>query len=410
MKAFTRPPSSPTLREVMAADLCSGCGMCAGISHGAVVMAESPGGYLRPHQLADLSDTNEALVDAACPGRRVAKWPTSPVPHPFWGAILSCQTAHANDAATRHIASSGGALSAIAIVALKRGLVDAVVHIAPCPEHPTRNVTTVSTTAAEVVAGAGSRYAPSSPLEDIADLVASGRRHLFIGKPCDVSALSLLAEADETVAQAFPFRLSFFCGGIPSFAGADDILSAMGMQERRLDTFRYRGMGWPGLTTAIAHNGDVARMAYADSWGRFLSTRIQYRCKICPDSVGGAADLVAADAWYGGESGYPQFEERDGRSLVLARTAAGQALLAAAIADGAISTAPLDIAEIDLMQPAQARRKRLVAARVAAARTLAQGVPDFSGVAVWQASKRARWSEKLRNYLGSLRRILMRQK
>lgn len=410
MKAFTRPPSSHTLREVVEADLCSGCGMCAGISHGAVVMAESPAGYLRPHQLADLSDNSERLVNAACPGRRVARWANSPAPHPFWGPILSCQTAFATDPVVRHISSSGGALSAIAIVALNHGLVDAVVHIGPCPEHPTRNLTTVSATAEEIISGAGSRYAPSSPLEDIAHLAASGRRYLFIGKPCDVSALSLLAEADASVAQAFPLRLSFFCGGIPSFAGADEILAAMGMKHQRLDTFRYRGMGWPGLTTAIAVNGDVARMAYADSWGRFLSTRIQYRCKICPDSVGGTADLVAADAWYGGESGYPQFGERDGRSLVLARSPAGQALLEAAIADGAISTQALDVGEIDLMQPAQARRKRLVAARVAAARTLAQPMPDFSGVAVVQAARRARWLEKFRNYLGSLRRILMRQK
>ena len=184
----------------------------------------------------------------------------------------------------------------------------------------------------------------------------------------------------------------------------------MGLAEHRVQTFRYRGMGWPGKATAVTDDGTSAAMSYEESWGRYLSTRIQYRCKICPDSVGGSADLVAADAWYGGESGYPQFEERDGRSLVLARTEAGERLLRTALAAGALSSQPLDVAQIDLMQPAQARRKRLVAARLAAARTLARPVPDVSGVCVDIASRRARPLEKLRNYLGSLRRILMRQK
>lgn len=410
MRAFSKPPASPVLRQVVGEDLCSGCGLCAGVSHGAVVMAESAAGFLRPHQLAALAPAQETLIAAACPGRRVAPWNERSGSHPYWGPVLSCQTAHANDPNVRHTASSGGALTALAIVALEQGLVDAVVHIAPSPDAPTRNVTQVSASAADLIAGAGSRYAPSSPLEDVLALAQAGGRYLFIGKPCDVSALTLLGEQDETVATAFPYRLSFFCGGIPSFAGADAILAAMGMADHRVQAFRYRGMGWPGQATAVAEDGASAAMSYEESWGRHLSTCLQYRCKICPDSVGGSADLVAADAWYGGESGYPQFEEGDGRSLVLARTEAGEALLRTARAAGAVTLQPLDIAQIDLMQPAQARRKRLVAARLAAARTLGRPVPNVSGLCVGAASRRARPLEKLRNYLGSLRRILMRQK
>ena len=55
-------------------------------------------------------------------------------------------------------------------------------------------------------------------------------------------------------------------------------------------------------------------MSYADSWGAHLSKHVQFRCKICPDAVGGVADIACADAWYGGDSGYPQFDEAAGRS------------------------------------------------------------------------------------------------
>jgi coenzyme F420 hydrogenase subunit beta len=301
-------------------------------------------------------------------------------------------------------------LTALAVTALETGLVDGIVHVAADPDRPTRNVTVISRDRASVLAAAGSRYAPSSPLDRLGEMLGSGERYLFIGKPCDVSALSALAERDDRVAQTFPYRLSFFCGGIPSFAGTGRILTAMGLAGRKLTSFRYRGNGWPGLTEARTDDGQVETMRYADSWGRHLSPEVQYRCKICPDAVGGAADLAAADAWYGGESGYPTFEEQDGRSLVITRTSAGQELLALAVDAGAIALTDLPRAEIDLMQPAQARRKRLVAARIAAARTLLQPVPDMSSLAVGAAARRAKVAETMRNYLGSLRRIIVGQR
>ncbi|MFX8820896.1 Coenzyme F420 hydrogenase/dehydrogenase, beta subunit C-terminal domain, partial [Acinetobacter baumannii] len=87
---------------------------------------------------------------------------------------------------------------------------------------------------------------------------------------------------------------------------------------------------------------------------------MQFRCKICQDAVGGVADIACADAWYGGESGYPTFEEKDGRSLIIARTNAGQRLIESGQAAAAIKIEVLDVDQIDLMQPSQARRKRLV--------------------------------------------------
>lgn len=396
---------SPTVERVRRGELCTGCGLCAGLSGGAFALEDQAPGYLRPPPGAALPAAVEPKVAAACPGSRVAPWPLAS--HPCWGPIATCQTGHATDPAVRFQGSSGGVLTALAIFALEQRLVDGIVHVAADPEQPTRNRTAISRTAAQVIAAAGSRYAPSSPLEQVESLLETGERYLFIGKPCDVSALVSLAEVDGRVAAAFPYRLSFFCGGIPSFAGTGRILATMGLAGRTLASFRFRGNGWPGLTEARTTDGEVATMRYAESWGRHLSPQVQYRCKICPDAVGGVADIAAADAWYGGESGYPTFEEQDGRSLVIGRSAAGQELLTRAREAGAIDLADLAPTEIDLMQPAQARRKRLVRARTAAARTLFQPVPVMRNLAVEDAARHARFSETIRNYLGSLRRIIL---
>ncbi len=144
-------------------------------------------------------------------------------------------------------------------------------------------------------------------------------------------------------------------------------------------------------------------MDYNQSWGTILNRHLQYRCKICPDGTGEFADIACADAWYG-KDGYPDFDERDGRSLIVARTPAGQALLAAALEQGAIVTEALDVAEIERMQPYQAERKRNALAR-SAATWMAQGAgPRFRRLGLLGLALRGSWIAQLRNAAGTFRR------
>jgi coenzyme F420 hydrogenase subunit beta len=207
------------------------------------------------------------------------------------------------------------------------------------------------------------------------------------------------------VAEHVPIVISFFCGGIPSHAGVGRILKTLGVPADQVTEFRFRGRGWPGDCVATTPNGE-GRMSYADSWGGHLSREVQFRCKICPDAVGGVADIACADAWYGDEDGYPSFAEEEGRSLIIARTAAGEALLESALARGALEAEPLPVGEIEKMQPSQARRKRLIFARVAALPLTLQPRPRMAGLKVGEAARLAPPMEALRNLAGTLRRTL----
>ena len=409
-------PTSPTLAKVVAGELCSGCGLCAGVSGGRVALETVAPGYTRPVQHAPLPQEAEAQVAAACPGAKVAPWTgaealafpwgDAPAVDPYWGPYHGVDTGHATDPDVRFVGSSGGVASALLIAAIESGQVDAALHIAADPERPTRNVLHWSTNRAEVLAGAGSRYAASSPLAEIDAALASGRRFAFVGKPCDVSALRLLARRDPRVDAQVPLKIAFFCGGIPSHAGSDRIVRAMGLDPARVARFRYRGHGWPGTARADMEDGTSGEMSYADSWGGHLSKEVQFRCKVCPDAVGGVADVAVADAWYGGESGYPSFVEAEGRSLVMTRTPAEVAALAAARASGAIATDPVPVADLILMQPSQARRKRLIVPRLAACAALLQPRPDVSGLLTLTAARRGGLAEALKNFLGTARRIV----
>ncbi len=401
--------ASPTVSAVLAADLCSGCGLCAGISAGAITMIDQAPGYARPLQRAPVTADVEQRIAASCPGRVVAPWSERDARHPYWGPWRGVLTGAATDPSARFAGASGGALSALLIHALETAMVDRVLHVVAVPLCPTGIRMRWSLDRAVILMGAGSRYAPSSPLAALEAALAEDFRFAFVGKPCDVSALRQYARTDARVATQVPIMLSFFCGGLPSHEGARGVIRAMGLSPDEVTEFRYRGQGWPGPTLARTADGRQRQMAYADSWGRHLSREVQFRCKICPDAVGGVADIACADAWYGDASGYPQFEEQDGRSLIITRTAAGEALLQSAQAAGAIETAPLPIDEIERMQPAQAQRKRMIVARTMGVRAAHQAVPRMRGLDVGKAAGNGRWSHSAHNFLGTFRRVIRRR-
>ncbi|MEW5684997.1 MAG: Coenzyme F420 hydrogenase/dehydrogenase, beta subunit C-terminal domain [Pseudomonadota bacterium] len=368
-------------------------------------MEDEAPGYARPVQAGGVSAEAEATIAASCPGSVVADWSGAPNIHPYWGPWRQVLTGASTDPEVRFEGSSGGAISALLIHALESGLVDRVLHIAADPEAPTRNVTAISRSRAEILARAGSRYTASSPMAAIEAALEEGGSFAFVGKPCDASALRRLALRDPRVARQVPVVLSFFCGGIPSHAGVGRILKTLGVQAAEVTDFRYRGRGWPGQCVATTSQG-AAEMSYADSWGGHLSKEVQFRCKICPDAVGGVADIACADAWYGDDAGYPSFAEQEGRSLIMARTEAGERLLAGALSTGKVEVSPLDVGEIDKMQPSQARRKRVILARVASLPFALQPWPRMSGLKVLDAARRASLRETAQNLLGTLRRTL----
>lgn len=403
------PTTSPTLKAALDGKLCSGCGLCAGIAANAVEMAIAPPGFLRPRQNAPLTPAQEQVIAGACPAVSVAPWDDlrAPAVHPAWGPHREILTGHATDAAVRFVGSSGGFLTALARFALAEGLVDAVVTVkAGGSDAPLSNPVQVIDDPVDLLAAAGSRYGPSAPLATIGRLLDDGRRFLFTAKPCDVSALRQLGKFDARVAERFPLALSFFCGGVPSLTGSERVIEAMGIVPKDVTAFRYRGNGWPGKARAETATGESAEMDYGTCWGGHLSKHVQFRCKICPDAVGGVADIACADAWFGGESGYPQFDDREGRSLVMVRSEAGSRFLEAALARGVVACEASSIAEVDLMQPSQKKRKSLVGARTKALLATGKPRPDFSGVRVRDAARSAPIRDRARNFLGTALRIV----
>ncbi len=376
-------------------------------------METSPPGFLRPRQTAPLTAEEEALLVRICPGLGQRVWAEGRLDPVLWGPYVEMLAGWADDPVLRFSGASGGALSAMVLHLLDSGTVDAVVQVQADPQHPAANRTVISTSASEVSAAAGSRYAPSAPLSGLADHLrehrATGRRFAVLGKPCDAAALRAFVQDNVEAATAFPVILSFFCAGVPSHAGGLAVLGALGVTEAEVASFRYRGKGWPGQASAELADGSTRAMSYHDSWGGILSKHVQHRCKICADGTGAAADIVCADAWETDASGYPSFEDKPGVSLIVARTALGQRLVAEARAAGRIKTAPFDVSQLASIQPGQRERRRALLARLLALRLTGTPIPRYQGLQIAAAARQNPLQRNLKNFLGTLRRVLRRK-
>ena len=174
--------------------------------------------------------------------------------------------------------------------------------------------------------------------------------------------------------------------------------------------FKYRGGGWPGQTEVETADGQTRSMLYRESWGDILSPHVQHRCRLCADGVGLAADIAFADAWQTDAQGYPLFEEQQGRSAILARTAFGAQLVEAAVAADVLHTEPLDIEALEAMQPGQVRRRTELLGRLAGRILAGAPIPKYRALGIWDCARQAGLTKTMRAMLGTARRVLMQRR
>ncbi len=314
--------------DVAAWRLCMGCGACKwGCPEGAIELHDIIKVGIRPvideHKCQKCNSCLEV-----CPGWNLEK----PLEREgsvcslqsVWGNVLELYEGHALDEQIQFKGSSGGAATAIALFALEKMGYKGVLHIKPNPDNPLKNIPTFSTCRSELVQGVGSRYAPAAPCQAFDWIKEAGGPCLFIGKPCDVAALEKARKLDCDLDRNVALTISIFCAGTPTTAGTHALLHQMGVDDKNnIQSFRYRGHGWPGVAQAILKDGSMSSsLTYAEAWGGVLCKKGQLRCRLCPDHTGMYADLSCGDPWHN-----PPQEKELGRSLVLARTQMGLEIL-----------------------------------------------------------------------------------
>jgi len=392
-------PRLATIGDVVDAHLCTGCGVCSYLRSDALQMVDVPQVGRRPLPIVGVSggaarqlreDVGGDAV-AACPGRRLTHPPGALEGAPFggeWGPILALWECWARDPEVRHRGSSGGVVTALAAHAVTSGRAAGALQIQASSDDPLRNETVLNTTYQEIVAAAGSRYAPASPCERL-DLVESAAGPcVIVGKPCDIAAVRHAAEHRPILAERVGLTIGIFCAGTPSTRGTEQVVRSLGIEPGEVTRVDYRGEGWPGRFRVVARDGTTASTSYERSWGALTKHR-QWRCLICPDHTGEFADLGVGDPWY-----RPVTDGEDGRSLVVVRTERGAAALAAALEDGALGGQELGLERLPQSQPGLEATRGAVWGRLQTLRLMRLRRPRYEGLPMarlwWRLSIRAK--------------------
>ncbi|MCX7013767.1 MAG: Coenzyme F420 hydrogenase/dehydrogenase, beta subunit C-terminal domain [Candidatus Sumerlaeota bacterium] len=396
-----------SMRDVVEWRLCAGCGACfAACDRDAVRLVNGVDEGIRPvfDPVCDSCSTCLGI----CPGVRVDAFAAVGVDapkEPELGPVLEIWEGYAADPEIRHQGSSGGVLSALAWFSLEHEKMEFALHSGKDPKCPWANRTFQSRTRAEVLARAGSRYAPASPCDGLDAIRKSAGPCVFIGKPCDAAAAIALRKQEAALDRNLGLVLTFFCAGTPSTQGTLAELEHLGVRASEVKSLRYRGQGWPGRFLAcFGADGQERSSPYSECWGR-LAKFTPLRCRLCPHGLGQIADISCGDAW----ESYRSDREGEGLSLVLVRTERGREILHRALAGGALALRQVRADAVRAAQGNLLQRQRELFGRLAALR--AAGIPTTTYV---NFGLRASWagislSRKAKSILGTWRRAFVRQ-
>lgn len=395
------------INEVVKNNLCIGCGMCTNFSDTARI-DYSEDGFLvvknYKHTSKEISE--EELTRKICPG--INTYSVECEKDAVWGNIKSLNLGYSTDEKIRFMGSSGGTITQTLIYLLENKIVDYVIHIEQDEEDPFGNKVVITDDIDKILANTGSKYCPASPIENIFKNIDFSKKYAFVGRPCDIVSLENYARLNKKVNEAILYKISFFCAGTPSLKGTDKILEKFGLEEEDVKSFRYRGNGWPGFTTAVDKDNKAHTMPYNDSWGKILNKYLNNRCKVCPDGVGIASDIVYGDGWDCDENGYPIFSEGEGKSIIVTRTEKGKELLDKMNNDNKIAVEKFDYKNLKFVQPYQYNRRTSMIYRTSAMKLFGRKLPIYEK-AIKAASKEQGSKAKIKTFLGTVKRVIKKR-
>ena len=397
-----------TVADVAGWGLCLGCGACAYICpEKRITLEDRVAEGIRPA----LSRTDcGACVDClkVCPawetdhrGRSGAPGTIPSLRAPF-GPVLEVWEGHAADAALRHEGASGGVLSALGVYCLEGLKMAGVLHAAADPSEPLRNRTRLSRTRAELLAAAGSRYAPASVCDRLDWVEAASGPCAVIGQPSEAAALEKACALRPALREKVGVSLSFFCAGSPPTLATQELVRQLGLDPGAVASLRYRGRGWPGRfsVTLRGQAAPAREISYADSWA-FLQQFRPFSVQLWPDGGGEAADIVCGDPWY-----RPVTPGEEGSSLVLARTERGRRILAGALQAGYLCLEPAPAERVLVSQGGLAEKRAAIWGRLAALRLLGRPAPRHRGLPLLRLWLGLPALQKLKSVAGTLRRVV----
>ncbi len=380
---------SENIRDIASAGLCCGCGTCVAVCPaGAVEVRETASGCLAA-SVRPGGCTGCGLCTEVCPSARTTE--SDSADDPFVGPVVAAYLARATDRDVLAGAQSGGAVSALLCFLLEHGRVDGAVVTEMPEDGSLRPRPFVARTREDVLRARGSQYCPVA----VNAVLRGGSSLALVGLPCHVEGLRRMeASLGRTPVS---LTIGLVCDRVLSYGIIDHLAERAGCSAEDLLGLRFRDKalrGWPGDVLLRTKDGRELwldrsrRMAAKDAF-------TPARCRLCPDKMNVLSDIVVGDPW--------GFEpDAKGRSMVLTRTVAADALLNEAAQHGDLELQRVAAEDVFRGQHIAAKRRDWAAFRQAW-RERGGEVPARAGTAgtptprqLRRARRELEWAEAVR--------------
>lgn len=296
------------MKTVCAFNQCAGCMACVDVCpKGAITMVDSLSAYNAVIDAGRCIDCN--ACHAVCQRNHPAK--QRPPANWYQGWAL--------EPGLRHRCSSGGLATAVSEAFIEAGGI-----VCSCTFQEGQFVFAFAETKGELQKFSGSKYVKSNPVgmyKKVKQFLKDGRKVLFVGLPCQVSAMKnyIGAQYEEQL-----YTADLICHGTPSPKILEIFLNQYGYSLGELRDIQFR---IKAKFMIYADHKSVVPNGVCDKYSiAFLNSLIYTEnCYSCPYACKQrVSDLTLGDSW---GTNLPEEQQRQGISLILTQTQKGAELL-----------------------------------------------------------------------------------
>lgn len=358
----------PTIVKVAAEGVCVGCGACSVATGSRIGVHRNELGHYQV-QLAGAGAADLAAASAVCPFADEAVdedalagefLPREQAHDRRIGQYLSVRAGRVLDEEVT-LSSSGGLTSWMTLELLRRGLIDGVIHVGAGAD-PKLGLFEyrVSHGQDELRLHRKSQYYSTSIVSTLQAVRGNGKRYAFVGVPCFVKAVRLLARQDDVLREQLAFCIGLVCGHLKSSGFAELLAWQVGVPPAELTRVDFRvkdptkpsndyGFSAWGLDGAPPKTRPVHTLV-GGNWGHAM---FQLRaCDYCDDIFAETADIAFGDAWL------PEYKaDWRGTNVVVNRHPLLEAILDEGVAAKAIVLEPLTPARAAASQDGNYRHR-----------------------------------------------------
>lgn len=302
--------------KIVLADMCCGCGTCAGICPSdSLEMAFNKYGEYQPHLIGECSDCGLCLK--VCPFNdntedELADDLFSLVSNikkdDVLGYYHTCLMGFANRDGIREKGASGGMVTLLLTLLLEQGEIDGAVVVGPSDRKGIRFESRIVRSVEEIQACAKSKYYPIEHSQVLKQIQKEDGKYAIAGLPCHIYGIRKAQKHNKKLRERIRYIFGLICGHGVSAHFTDFLIQCAQIPKDEVSTIEYRDMkgasgAWNYNFMVVPRSGasKAVRIKMAggspfyEAWMKRMF--VPKACDFCDDVFSELADVSFMDAW-----------------------------------------------------------------------------------------------------------------